>query len=71
MVSIVVILESDYIYFMFFNWLSLAKWVASTRWKRWKTGNIGEISTFNPMAQDMTFDTGDLKIEDDGIEEFF
>jgi len=41
------------------------------RAKRWKTGNIGEISTFNPMAQDMTFDTGDLKIEDDGIEEFF
>jgi len=41
------------------------------RAKRWKTGNIGEISTFNPMAQDMDFDTGDLKIEDDGIEEFF
>ena len=41
------------------------------RAKRWKTGNIGEISTFNPMAQDMIFDTGDLKIEDDGIEEFF
>ena len=41
------------------------------RAKRWKNGNIGEISTFNPMAQDMAFDTGDLKIEDDGIEEFF
>ena len=41
------------------------------RAKRWKTGNIGEISTFNPMAQDMAFDTGDLKIEDDGIEKFF
>jgi predicted phage terminase large subunit-like protein len=41
------------------------------RAKRWKTGNIGEISTFNPMAQDMIFDMGDLKIEDDGIEEFF
>jgi len=41
------------------------------RAKRWKTGNIGEISTFNPMAHDMTFDLGDLKIEDDGIEEFF
>jgi len=41
------------------------------RAKRWKNGNIGEITTFNPMAQDMAFDTGDLKIEDDGIEEFF
>ena len=39
------------------------------RAKRWKNGNIGEVSMFNPMAGELTFDT-DLEIEELNLEEF-
>ena len=39
------------------------------RAKRWKNGNIGEVSMFNPMAGDLTFDK-DLEIEELNLEEF-